>query len=179
MKKAVGWKILIFCVLYFLFSTASYADEYNFIYGLIDKSFEFITSDNVRRTNRTIEAKPMPADSDEDYYVEYYQGKDSVAVMIPEGGDAAFAYFATKDKRFVFPGNVRIGGPIATALKPGLIPGKMEKGEEDGIVVYAWDSGTYHVLIATLHDTIQYISFMEQESFETVKIDPQLITFLP
>lgn len=179
MRKNAWWKILTFCGLYFVLTGASYANEDDFIYGVIMRSCEFTSSGNCRRTDRTIEGKPMPEDAFYDYYVEYYQGKESVAVMIPEGGEAAYAYFATKDKKHVFPGNVRVGGPVSAALKPGLIPGKMEKGEEDDIVVYAWDSGTYHVLIATLHDIIQYISFFEQESFETVKIDPQLITFLP
>lgn len=99
--------------------------------------------------------------------------------MIPEGGESSYAYFATKDKKLVFPGNVRVGGPISAALKPGLVPGELNKGEDGGIVVYAWDSGTYLVVISAMDDIIQHVSFFEQEPLEAIKIDPQLVTFLP
>jgi hypothetical protein len=112
--------------------------------------------------------------SGDGYYVEYYRGKNSVAVMRNEGMDSGFVAFESKDRKTAFPRGLKIGGPISTALN-AKIEGKYSKENNGGGVMHKWAIDGYVVGIFESGGKIATIGYVSPGYFKEITVNPDLI----
>jgi hypothetical protein len=114
--------------------------------------------------------------------IDYCQGVDNMAVLWNEMSNSqSLVFFNTRDTKETFPGGVKVGGPIDSALKQGLIPGSFSKkiGNAPNTEIYQWYQSEYAVLsIMTVNGKITEIGVANPNMIQYITPKGELLDFL-
>jgi hypothetical protein len=155
-----------------------FADE-DFILSLLRGAFDLPRASGAKAIYRTREGKPLAEGELEESCIEHYQTKNRVAVLSSWGGDVTAVLYATRDSTLKLAGGVKIGGPISSVLKPGLIPGKYSKNVDRDHALHTWEGPVYVVTIAEVEGKLANIIVIDEKEWEANTYDKSLITYLP
>jgi hypothetical protein len=152
----------------------------NFLRSLVTMARTFQISGNVDVTDCDMEGAPVNGDQRANLpsRVKYHRGANSVSITLQMGSKATYAFFTTRDRTARFPGDFRIGDPITSAIRPGVIEGEFSSSDRNGMKFHEWTGDVCTILITERDGIINEVGFVDREAIQKFRVNAGLTGYV-